>query len=132
MAGRAAAAGATRAGGLLGSIKKLLTTVVAVVETRLELFANELQSEGRRFGQLVVWGVAALFFLAFGFVLLTFFVIAIFWDSNRLLAIGGFALAYVVIGGVFAAAVRGRVNARRQLFEASLGELRKDRDRLSA
>ena len=132
MAGRGSAAGATHAGGLLSSIRKLLTTLVAVVETRLHLFANEFHAEGRRIGQLLLLGVASVFFIALGFVLLTLLVIVMFWDTNRLLAIGGFAVFYIVVGSVLAAVARGHATARTRLFEASLGELKKDRDRLSA
>lgn len=132
MAGMDAAAGAARARGLLGSIRKLLATLVAMVETRLHLLANEMHAEGVRLGQLLLLGVASVFFLALGFVLLTLFVIAMFWDTNRLLAIGGFAALYLAVGIVLAAVARGRAVARTRLFEASFGELKKDRDRLSA
>ena len=131
MAGREAAGGTTRAGGLLGSIKKALATLVAVADTRLRLLANEIHAESHRVAQLLVLGAASGFFLAFGFVLLTVFVIAMFWDTHRLLAIGGFAALYIVVGIALAAVVRGRAAARTRLFEASLAELAKDRDRLS-
>ena len=116
----------------MGSLKKLLVTLVAVVETRLQLFANEIQAEGRRLGYLLLLGAAALFFLALGCVLFTFLVIVMFWDTNRLLAIGGFAVFYVVVGIGLAAVARGRAEARTHLFEASLSEFKKDRDRLAA
>lgn len=132
MAGREAAGGTARASGLLGSIKKVVATLVAVAETRLRLLANEIHAESRRVAQLLLLGAASVFFLAFGFVLLTFFVIAMFWDTNRLLAIGGFAALYLVVGIALAAIARGRAAARTRLFEASLAELGKDRDRLSA
>jgi uncharacterized membrane protein YqjE len=131
MAGRDAAGGTARAGGLLGSIKKLVATLVAVADTRLRLLANELHAETYRVGQLLLLGAASVFLLAFGCVLLTFFVIVMFWDCNRLLAIGGFAALYIVVGVVLAAIVRGRATSRTRLFEASLAELGKDRDRLS-
>jgi uncharacterized membrane protein YqjE len=131
MAGADSTAGAARTGGLLSSVKKLVATIVAIVQTRLELLANELHAERQRIAQMLMLGVAAVFFLAFGFFLLTFLVIAMFWDTNRLLAIGGFAVLYLVIGAALAAAARGRAAAGTRLFEASLGELKKDRDRLS-
>lgn len=131
MAGADSTAGAARAGGLLSSVKKLVVTLVAMVQTRLELLANELHAERQRIAQMLVLGIAAVFFLAFGFFLLTFLVIAMFWDTNRLFAIGGFAVLYLVIGAALAAAARGRAAAGTRLFEASLGELKKDRDRLS-
>jgi len=132
MAGRDAQGGTVRAGGLLGSIKKLLRTAVAVAHTRLQLLANEIHEERLRIQQLWVLAILAVFFFAFGVLLITLLVIVLFWDSNRLLAIGGFALLYLVLGIVFAAAVRARAVGPQPQFEASLAELKKDRDRLSA
>jgi uncharacterized membrane protein YqjE len=132
MAGADSAAGAARAGGLLGSVKRLVATLVAVVRTRLQLLANEIHAEGLRLAQLLLLGAAAVFCLAMGVLLLTVLVIVMFWDTNRLLAIGGCALVYLAVGIALAAVARGRATAQSRLFEASLGELDKDRDRLSA
>jgi len=131
MAGADSAAGA-RTGGLLTSLKQLVATLVAVVQTRLELLANEVQAEKLRLTQLLLLGISALFFLACAVLLLTVLVVVALWDTHRLLAIGGFAALYLGIGIGFALAVRGRVAAGTHLFAASLGELEKDRDRLSA
>ena len=131
MAGADAGAGATRAGGLLGSVRKLLATLVAVLETRLHLLANEIHAERIRLIQLLVLVAVSVFFVAFGLVLLTLLVIAMYWDTNRLLVIGGVAAFYIVAGVALAAVARQRVAAGSHLFEASLGELKKDRDRLS-
>ena len=131
MAGEDSTAGAARAGGLLSSIKQLGATLVAVVQTRLQLFANEVHAEGQRLAQMLLLGAAAVLFLVCGVLLLTFLVIVMFWDTSRLLAIGGAAFLYLVIGAVLAVAARGRAAAGTRLFEASLGELEKDRDRLA-
>lgn len=131
MAGAEPAAGA-RAGGLLSSLKRLAATAVAMVQTRLELLAAEAQIERRRLTQLLLLAAAALFFLAGGVLLLTLFVIVAFWDGNRLFAIGACAAVYLVLGGILAASAKQRAAAGSQLFAASLGELKKDRDRLSA
>jgi len=131
MAGEDSAAGAKRASGLLGSIRNLATTLAAIAQTRLELLANELREEGLRLARLGLFAAAAIFFFALGIVMLTLLVIVLFWDSNRLLAIGGFAVLYLVIGIALAVAVRNRAAGRSRLFEASLSELEKDRERLS-
>lgn len=132
MAGEDSAAGATRTGGLLGSLKNLAATLIAIAQTRLQLLANEIQEEGLRLRQLALLAIIAVFFFACGVLLLTLLVIVVFWDSNRLLAIGGFTTLYLVIGIALAIEVRRRAAARSRLFEASLGELKKDRERLSA
>ena len=131
MAGADSAAGA-RTGGLLTSLKQLVATLVAVVQTRLELLANEVQAEKLRLTQLLLLCISALFFLACAVLLLTVLVVVALWDTHRLLAIGGFAALYLGMGVGFALAARARASAGTQLFVASLAEFEKDRDRLSA
>jgi uncharacterized membrane protein YqjE len=64
--------------------------------------------------------------------LLTLLVIVIFWDSNRVLVIGAFTVLYLAFGIVLALAARRRAAAESHLFETSLAEFEKDRQRLSA
>ena len=132
MAGEDSSAGARRAGGLLGSLKRLASTLVAVVETRLQLLANELHAEKLRLAQLGLYAAAAVFFFALGIIMLTLLVIVGFWDSHRLLALGGFAGIYLLVGLAFGVAVLRRATQRSRLFEASLQELAKDREWLSS
>jgi uncharacterized membrane protein YqjE len=122
----------TRVNGLLSSLKKLVATLVAVGQTRLQLLAGEVHAESQRVTQLLALGAAAVFFFAGGVLLLTLLVIVVFWDSNRLLAIAAITLFYFAIGSGFALAARRSAAAGSRLFEASLAELRKDCDRLSA
>ena len=131
MAGADSAAGA-RTGGLLTSLKQLVATLVAVVQTRLELLASEVQAEKLRLTHLLLLCISALFFLACAVLLLTVLVVVALWDTHRLLAIGGFAALYLGMGVGFALAARARASAGTQLFAASLAEFEKDRDRLSA
>ena len=132
MAGEDSAAGARRAGGLLGSLKNLAATLVAVVETRLQLLDNELHAEKLRLAQLGLFAAAAIFFLALGIIMLTLLAIVAFWDSHRWLTIGGFAGIYLLVGMAFGVAVLRRATERSRLFEASLQELVKDREGLSS
>lgn len=132
MAGEDSTAGAKRAGGLLGSLKNLAATLVAVVETRLQLLANELHAEKLRLAQLGLFAAAAIFFFAVGIIMLTLLVIVAFWDSHRLLAIGGFAAIYLLLGIAFGVTVFRRATERSRVFEDSLRELVKDREWLSS
>jgi uncharacterized membrane protein YqjE len=132
MAGADSTAGPARTGGLLGSVKKFVTTLLDVVQTRLQLLANEIHEERVRLQQLWLLAIIAVFFFVLGVLLVTLFVIVLYWDSNRLLVIGGFAVLYLAIGIAFAFAVRNRVAAGSRLFQDSLGEFRKDRARLSS
>jgi uncharacterized membrane protein YqjE len=131
MAGADPSAGA-RAGGLLGSTKKFVATLLEIAHTRLQLLGNEIHEERLRIQGLWVLAIIAVFFFAMGVLLFTFLMIVLFWDSNRFLAIGGFAALYLVLGIAFAVTVRNRAAKGSRLFEATLGELKKDRSRLSS
>jgi uncharacterized membrane protein YqjE len=131
MPGRGSAAGTTREGGLLGTIKKLVSTLVAVIQTRLELLKNEVKEEGLRLTRLALVAALAVFFFVLGIIFLTLLVIVFFWDSHRILVVGGFAALYLSLAAAFGWMVNERARERSRLFEASLRELAKDRERLS-
>jgi uncharacterized membrane protein YqjE len=116
---------------LLAVLRRLATTVVGLLRTRLELFAAELEEERARILRFLVLAVSAGFFLALGIVSLTFFVILLAWDTRPVLAAGLLTGAYLVIGVVLGVKARNIINTRTRLFSASLEELRKDRDEVA-
>jgi len=130
MAGEDSAAGSARAGGLLGSLKGLTATLIAAAYTRLQLFANELAVEGLRLRQMVLLLVLAVIFFALALVLLTLLVVVMFWDDQRLLAIGGLALLYLAASALLLLAAKNRGAAAPRPFAATLGELKKDHERV--
>ena len=112
--------------GLLDSLRKLASTFVALLQTRIEIFANELDEERARLARTVVLAVVGAFCLGLATVLLVLLIVVIFWDTNRLLAIG-------VIAGLFAlgalaalVALRSTVRQRPKFLAATIAELRKD------
>lgn len=131
MAGEESTAGSARAGGVLAFLKGLAATLIAAVHTRLQLFANELALEGVRLRQIVLLLVFALVFFGLALVLLTLLVVVMFWDDHRLLAIGGLAAAYIVASALLAFAALRRAGASPRPFEGTLGELKKDQERLA-
>ena len=123
-------AGIASATGLFASLRNFAATLTAVVQTRLELLTNEVEEEKLRFGQLLLFGSIALFFLAVGSVFLAIFVTVLLWDSHRLLVLGGFAVLFFSLGGTGVVMFRARASAGSKLFSASLAELAKDRQQL--
>src|SRR5580765_4497353 len=75
---------------------------------------------------------AVLFGFTFGIVLLTIFLVALFWQNGWIAAIGGLALAYFAIGIIAAVKLRGVVIHHPRLFPTTMAELGKDRDYLRA
>lgn len=123
--------GTARESGLLAALRRLALTTVGLLHTRLELIATELEEERNRILRLLLLIAAAGFFLAFGVILLTFFLIVLAWDTHRVLAVGLLTAAYLLAGLIFAMKARDAARAQAKLFAATLAELRKDREELS-
>lgn len=117
-------------GGLGARLRGLADTALGIVQTRLELLATEVAEEKVRLGGLLAYGVAALFFLGFGLVLLALFLTVLLWDSQRLLALGIFAALFLFIGLAAGLAALRLARQGSRLFGASLGELAQDREAL--
>ena len=116
--------------GLLDSLRNLARTFLAIVHTRIEIFASELDEERTRLAQITLLAAVAAFCLGLAVILLVFFLVVLFWESDRLLAIG-------VLAGVFAAGgiaaclgLRAAISKRPKFLSATLAELRKDGTRL--
>jgi uncharacterized membrane protein YqjE len=108
------------------AINRIGATLVAMVHTRLELAAVEAQEEARRLLGYLAWTIMAVFLGAGAAMLAALFVILIFWDSYRLLAVGGMAVLFALAGVVILARVRASFDARPAMFAATLSELRND------
>ena len=118
--------------GLMGSIKQLVSTLTSIASTRLELLANELQEERLHLTQMLLYAWFALFCFGMGILLLTAFIVVLFWDDHRLAAIGTLGVAFFALGTLMAWLLRSKSRARPRLFSASLAELAKDREHLDA
>lgn len=113
--------------GMLRSLRGLISTGIALIETRLELLTTELKEEKTRVVSLLIYALAALILLSVGTVFLAVLFTALLWESNRLLALGVFATLFLG-GGVFALAMAMRlVRQQSQLFASTLAELKGDR-----
>jgi len=116
--------------GLMESLKRLACTSLVIIQTRIELLSNELEEERLRIGQMLLYGSVALFFFGLAILLMTVFIVAVFWDSYRLPVLGGFVMLYFVAGLLVWNALRRVSREKTRLFSASLSELDDDRDRL--
>lgn len=118
------------ASGLFGSVKRLLHSGISVISTRLELLANEWEEERLRLAQMLLFSMAALFFLATGILLLVALIVMFFWDEHRFAAVGILSLLFLVAGGAMIVLVNGLLTRGTKLFSASLAELARDRELL--
>src|SRR5881397_3972932 len=90
---------AGRSEGLLDSLRNLARTFLAIVQTRIEIFASEIDEERVRLARIAVLAAVAALCIALAVILLVFFLVVLFWDTNRLLSIGALAAVFAV-GGI--------------------------------
>jgi uncharacterized membrane protein YqjE len=112
------------------SLKNALAALSAMLHTRLELFVTELEEERERLRQTLVLTLLSFFGLSLGFILLTIFLVALFWERGWRVAIGGLTALYLAIGIGAALKLRQKILSRSRLFPDTLAELGKDSDQL--
>jgi uncharacterized membrane protein YqjE len=116
--------------GLLGSASHLLAALVSAAETRVGILATELQEERVRLGRLVLVGGAALFCLGLGIVLLSVFLVVLYWDSDRLAVLGLLSGLFLGLGMVNAVVLAVIARSNRRPLRETVEVLAKDRQSL--
>jgi uncharacterized membrane protein YqjE len=121
-----------RPGGILGSLKGLAATLLAITHTRLELFSVELEEEWVRASSILTWSLVALFCGGIGVVFAALFLVFALWQTHPLLALGIPAVVFVLIAVLSWRVATAKLRAKPRPFAASLAELAKDREQLTS
>ena len=115
---------------MLDSLRNLARTFLAIVQTRIEIFASEIDEERARLARIAVLAAIAALCIALAVILSVFFLVVLFWDTNRLLAIGVLAGVFAICGTAACLGLRAAISQRPKFLSTTLAELRKDRTRL--
>lgn len=116
---------------MLGSIRDIARTLLALAETRTRLAANELEEQALRFAEIALWAAVAFFFFGVTLVFLAVLAVLLFWDTHAEAVAGVVALVFFAAGFGGAMMVRLRLRDRPKLLEATVAELAKDRERMT-
>ncbi len=116
--------------GPIASLRALGATLLELVGTRGELALVELREEGERRKEMLGLALAGALFLGLGLLLAALFVVAVFWDTYRLAAIGVVTLLYLGIAAGAFMRLREKLRSSPPPFEATLRELAADRELL--
>lgn len=111
---------------VLVSAKNFVGTLIAIIGTRLEIAASELEEERLRLSELMAWAAFTLLFATLGLIFLSLLVVAVFWDEHRLAALGAITVLYVVLAAAAGLQLRKRLEHKSKLFSVTVEELRKD------
>jgi uncharacterized membrane protein YqjE len=114
-------------GGLFASLRQLTATALEMVQVRLELLGTELEFEKRRLFDGLLIAAAAMVFFGVGLLLLSGFILLLFWDGYRLIALASLAVLFIGLGTVFLIQSRKQLKSPLGMFYASATELQNDR-----
>lgn len=114
------------------SVGRIATTLVAMIQTRLELASVEIEAQSQRWLNHLLMAILALFLGAIAIVMAALFIIIVFWDTHRLGAVLGLGLAFGLSAIAIGFKVRSGMKAQPALLSATIGELRKDIEFLQA
>ncbi len=117
--------------GIWESLKRILDTLLATLQNRVELFAVELQEEKCRLMEALLCAVAVAAFGMMTLTLATFTVVILFWENGRVPALAGLSVLYLIGTALAWRALQSRLKTPSALT-GTLDEFKKDRACLQA
>lgn len=116
--------------GMFDSLRQLLATLVGIAHTRIELLGVEVEEQVARLTSMLLWTIVAVFLAFTTVILIAVAILVAFWDTNRILVAVLLAAGFATLALISWLRVRAVARGRPHLFQATLEELAKDRDRL--
>lgn len=119
-----------RSGGLFASLRTLAHDVLDLLATRSELAAIELAETRELLLRSVVLGVVAAVLALAALIAFTLWIVAIFWDGPRVLAIGILTAIYAGGAALAVVTIRRAMTASGPMLGQTRAVLRKDYEAL--
>jgi len=108
------------------NLSRIVSTLVAMLQTRLELMSVELEEELIRFSGYFICALIVLFCAGVAVLLTIILILAMFWDDHRVAALLCLIGFFGISGAAIAAWLRNQFLNKPRLLEHSIAELRKD------
>jgi uncharacterized membrane protein YqjE len=118
-------------GGLFAALKGIPVTLLTVVQTRLQLFGNELQTAKLHVLRELSLVLAMVAFSGLGVVLAVVLVLSLLWDQ-RVIVLSCLSVLFVGLAVACYALLRRSAVVSDNMFAASLAELQEDLRQLKA
>jgi uncharacterized membrane protein YqjE len=111
-----------------GPLRRILSSVFSILQTRLELIGIELAEEKDRLLGVLFLGLAAMMLATMALIALTALIAIAFWDTYRWQALAGITAVYAIAAIACALKARSGLHNAPLVFEATLAEFEKDRE----
>lgn len=115
---------------LAESAARLAATLIAIVQTRIDLAATEVEEESLRYFSYLVLTLAALFCAGMAVILCTMLFVVLYWESNRTGILAVLTLLFAAAGGALGLRVRRLYRQKPKLMNHTMSELARDADML--
>ncbi|MDA8420854.1 MAG: phage holin family protein [Pseudomonadota bacterium] len=119
------------AAGIGGILRRIGATLIAILRTRIELAAAEIEEQGLRAAELAVLAVAAIFFFCLAVIFGTLTLAVAFWSTDPVLVLGAITGFYLVLAAALGLILRQRAKRRPRLLAATIAELARDGEELT-
>lgn len=114
------------------SMAALAGTLLATLRTRLELISVELEEELARYSSYLLWSLVALFCAGIAVLLAILLIVALYWDSHRMLVLLSLIALFGGAAIVLAWWLRLAIRNKPRLLASTFSELKKDSASLRA
>lgn len=115
-------------GGPGDSLRRILDSSLAILESRFELFATELQEEKLRLLEALLWALVGIVLGMLTLVMATATVVFLFWETSPLTALALGTLTYAAGTAWAFFALNNRLKAAPRPFADTIAEFDKDRE----
>jgi uncharacterized membrane protein YqjE len=111
-----------------GPLRRIVSSVFSIFETRLELIGIELAEEKERLIGVLFLGLAAMMLAMMALITLTVLIAIAFWDTYRWQSLAAITVAYALVAVLCAVRARAGLSDAPNIFDSTLAEFKKDRD----
>ena len=111
---------------IMETVGRIGGTLLAMVETRLELAALEIEEETQRLIGYVMLALLSLILFGIAMVLVSLAIILMFWETYRLQAALGLAALFGIAATVIGMKLKTAFATRPRMLASTVAELNKD------
>ena len=111
---------------LSGSLRRIRDTLLSQLQSRLDLFALELQEEKQWLVATILWAGGAIFFCGLAIIFVGFTVVWLVPDGARPWVLVGLSTIFVFLAVSGVTGLRRLLREKPSAFSESVSELKKD------
>ena len=111
---------------LIKALKVLGRSLVDILRTRMEILSLDIQEARIRLVTILILALCICVVFSLALILGLFLLILIFWDINRLMAVGIMVLSLVTVGATLVGILVYKLKNGTGLLQGTINELKKD------